>query len=125
MFKFYSRKEIDVRKWDDCILRSNQSIVYGLSWYLDIVTPGWEALIIEGSSGYLAVAPIPMKKRLGFKIVFRPFLTQQLGLFSSEDLNTKSNLSIILEKIKQRYQHIYYTFNVENNQHISDALEKI
>lgn len=79
MIRFLSSPDIDRNKWDECILSSPQGLIYGLSWYLDLVTPGWCALVEDD---YLAVMPLPVKKKFGFPYLVQPLFTQQLGVFS-------------------------------------------
>lgn len=55
---------------------------YGLSWWLDTVSPGWEALV---KGDYEAVMPLPVKKRYGISYLVQPYFSQQLGLFGQED----------------------------------------
>ncbi|MBT5428083.1 MAG: hypothetical protein HOK84_17895, partial [Bacteroidetes bacterium] len=38
-------KDIDKSRWDTTITRSINGNIYGYSWYLDAVSPDWEALI--------------------------------------------------------------------------------
>ena len=77
---FLHRDEIDVAKWDSCIARSVNGMVYGYSWYLDIVCESWSALVDEE---YQTVFPLPHKTKYGINYIYQPFFTQQLGLFST------------------------------------------
>jgi len=45
MIVYYKHNQIDFERWDKVITNSQNGLVYALSWYLNIVTPGWEALI--------------------------------------------------------------------------------
>ena len=82
MINFYKNKEIDKQKWDNCLEQSKNAKIYVYSWYLDIVSPNWSALIQDN---YKAVFPLPIKKNLGISYLSQPLFTQQLGLFSSEE----------------------------------------
>jgi hypothetical protein len=79
MIKFFNREDIDIVKWDECIESSASNLIYGLSWYLDTVAPGWGGLIEDD---YISVMPLPLKKRYGFQYVYHPPYTQQLGVFA-------------------------------------------
>ncbi|MFC2087341.1 hypothetical protein ACFLSA_04200 [Bacteroidota bacterium] len=79
MIKYLKHSEIDIVKWDSCIHGARNSMVYARSWYLDIVSPQWDALIYND---YEAVMPLTWKKKVGIKYLSQPFLTQQLGIFS-------------------------------------------
>ena len=78
IIKYLKHKEIDKAKWDNCIENSPNCIIYGMSWYLDIVCENWDALV---SDDYEAVMPLPWKSKLSIKYIYHPFFAQQLGLF--------------------------------------------
>ncbi|MBI9067366.1 MAG: hypothetical protein JEZ09_08750 [Salinivirgaceae bacterium] len=76
--RYLKHKEIDKEKWNFCVSNAVNSMIYGMSWYLDIVCENWDALI---SDDYEAVMPLPWKKKFGLKYVYHPFFAQQLGVF--------------------------------------------
>ena len=84
--KHLNHSKIDFEKWDKCIAESINSLTYACSWYLDIVSPDWEALISEN---YEYIMPLPVKKKIGFKYIVQPILTQQLGIFSVKQIDEK------------------------------------
>jgi hypothetical protein len=80
--KYLKHKAIDKNRWDACINTAPNGLVYGLSWYLDVVCPGWDALVADD---YSAVMPLPWKQKLGIKYIYHPLFAQQLGVFGSSD----------------------------------------
>jgi len=82
--KLFQNTEIDRKRWDKCIKQSNNQLSYAYTWYLDIVSPSWEALISEN---YEYVMPLPSKRKYGIPYLVQPILTQQLGVFSKEVIN--------------------------------------
>jgi len=109
MIHYLKHHQIDKVKWDICIENSSNSLVYGLSWYLDIVCENWDALILDD---YKAVMPLPWKQKFGLKYIYHPFFAQQLGVFSqSED-----NFSIVnfLQKIPKRFIKYECSLNASN-----------
>ena len=56
---FVSHNQIDKSKWDYCMDKSINRSVYGISWYLDIVSENWDALIY---GDYELIIPVPSKK---------------------------------------------------------------
>jgi hypothetical protein len=42
--------EIDKQRWDKAIENSSFPSIYALSWYLDVVSPNWQALVSEDYS---------------------------------------------------------------------------
>jgi hypothetical protein len=76
--KILSRKEIDTSKWNDCVAKCSNSLVYAYTNYLDALAINWQGLIINN---YKAVMPLPYKKKWGISYLYQPPFTQQLGLF--------------------------------------------
>ena len=105
VIRLYANSEIDKAKWDSCVVDSNNALIYAYSWYLDIVSPNWVALI---KGDYKAVFPLPVKKKLGVSYISQPLFTQQLGLFSSENSNNvDAFLRAIPKKIWMRSLQIH------------------
>ena len=78
--RFLRRDQIEAAHWDACVDASPDARVYALSWYLDLVAPDWNALVL---GDYEAVFPLPTnRKLLGLPQVYAPLLCQQLGPFS-------------------------------------------
>ena len=71
-----SHKSIDKEKWDQVISAANNGLIYAKSWYLDIVSPNWEALV---SDDYNFVFPIPIKRKYKLPYIVQPPLAQQIG----------------------------------------------
>ena len=84
MIKYLKQSEINYDKWDKCIAESLNSMVYAYSWYLDIVAGEWDALVEDD---YKSVFPLPYRIKHGIKYAYQPVLTQQLGVFSREDID--------------------------------------
>jgi hypothetical protein len=100
--------EIDFQKWDETILNACNSLVYAESWYLDIVSPNWEALIL---GDYEYVMPLPVKRKFGVPFLVQPPLTQQLGVFSSKKID-ENIIGQFIKKIPYRSYHL--SFNEQN-----------
>jgi len=85
MIQYLRHSEIDKPRWDECIINAVNGRVYGYSWYLDVVCPGWEALIEDG---YASVFPLTQNRKWGIRYLYQPYFSQQLGLFSTMQINT-------------------------------------
>jgi hypothetical protein len=83
MIQHLKHKEIDKSKWDKCISESQLALPYALSWYLDVVSPNWHALVFND---YEFVFPLPIKSKFGLSYFVQPVFTQQLGIFGKENL---------------------------------------
>jgi hypothetical protein len=87
MIVYLKSNEIDRILWDSCIAASQTLKPYPYSWYLDIMAPGWEALIDDE---YDSVFPVPARSRFGIKYIATPIFLQQLGAFSPDKSSEKS-----------------------------------
>ncbi len=87
MIEFLKNHEIDREQWDNCIKASKRTKPYAFSWYLDIISPGWEALVDDD---YDSVFPIPSLKKYGIKYIATPIFLQQLGAFSPDKNETEA-----------------------------------
>ena len=86
-------------------------MVYGLSWYLDIVAENWDVIILDD---YKMVMPLTHKKKYGVSYVFLPPWSQQLGIFSNIELNQKTVMRF-LKAIPRRYKLVEILFNYQNH----------
>ncbi|MFN7013359.1 MAG: hypothetical protein ACK4ON_03710 [Bacteroidia bacterium] len=105
--------EINFNKWD--ALAKEQAIPYACSWYLNIVSPNWEALILDD---YKAIMPLTCKKKLGINYLAQPFFTQQSGVFG-KNLSTNIVHQFIAE-IEKRYSYIDINLNEGNSQFLKE-----
>lgn len=76
-----NRDDIDDDKWDRCIRSAVNSSVYGVSWYLDGVFPGWKGLVL---GDYQAVMPFFCKRKLGIPYLVQPYFCQHNGVYSTK-----------------------------------------
>jgi hypothetical protein len=81
MIVYHKNKEIDREQWDNCINNTDNAKPYAYSWYLDIMSPGWEALVDDD---YDSVFPIPSYMKFGLQYASTPPFLQQLGAFSPD-----------------------------------------
>lgn len=110
MIRYLKNHEINKLKWDKCISNSPNGFIYGYSWYLDIVCPGWEGLIEDE---YTSVMPLPMGKKYGFTYAFPPPFVQQLGLFSPEVI-PKEKIMKFISAIPFHYRYVEMNLNEKN-----------
>ena len=84
-----SRAAIDSEAWNGCVASSPNRIIYGYSWYLDAVTNltnwKWAGLVMSNQSGnYVAVMPVPLRRKYGIWVVHQPLFCQFLGVFGAK-----------------------------------------
>lgn len=102
--RFVKNKDINYQKWDQCIASSTVPLIYVQSWYLDLISPNWDAFI---SDDYAFVMPLIIKRKFGISFLLQPIFAQQHGIFPETDIVTQNNfLSALYEKFK------YITINL-------------
>jgi len=111
MIKYLEHDAVDKNKWDEAIDASPIGMVYAKSWYLDIVSPGWQGLIEDN---YKSVFPLTWRKKFGIRYLYQPFFTQQLGLFSDTIVDA-SFVQKFLAAIPDKFRFIEIQLNHGNN----------
>lgn len=82
--RIVKRAEIDVALWDQVVGASRhwRNPLFGQSWYLDITADGeWYGLVW---GDYEAVAPVATNRKLLWQQVYRPTITQQMGIYATK-----------------------------------------
>ncbi len=99
--------DIDFIRWDDCIENSVGGLPYAMSWYLNIVSPNWEAVV---SPDYNYVMPITVNSKFGIKYIVQPAITQQLGIFSRNEIHED-----IIRLFSSKIPYLSYHINLNEN----------
>lgn len=110
MIKYVSRENIDEKKYNACIKNAKNSLVYAYSWYLDAVCYNWDILVYKD---YVAVMPLPNKKKYGLGYVYLPPWIQQLGVFFIDDLSPKIQ-SEFIRSVPRKFLFLELLFNAKN-----------
>ncbi|MCX6317756.1 MAG: GNAT family N-acetyltransferase [Bacteroidetes bacterium] len=108
--QYVNNREIDRTRWDACIKKATNGLIYAQSYYLDAMCPGWDALV---AGDYETVMPLTKNKKWGISYLYQPFLTAQLGVFGQQisgDL-----LSAFVEKVSEKFKFIEINLNYGNN----------
>ncbi len=117
MIQYLANSEIDKTKWDATVAECGN--IYARSWYLDIVHPGWEALVEDD---YQSVMPLAGGKKFGVNYLFQPYFVQQLGVFSKTH-PAQGKTQAFLEAIPKKYRFAEIRLNESNA--LSDVCEGI
>lgn len=110
MIRKIVHKNIDRKKYQNCIQNAINYRIYAEDWYLDIVTEGkWDCLVL---GDYEAIMPLPFKRKLGIKYIMQPLFCQQLGVFSPNFLD-ENKFKQFENKLSKNPVGSYH-FNEEN-----------
>ncbi|RYF89450.1 MAG: GNAT family N-acetyltransferase [Chitinophagaceae bacterium] len=79
--RFLTYEQIDLEKWDQCVLQSHAGLIYSSSIFLNHMAANWSALVLDD---YAAVMALPWKRKWGLSYIYPPAFTQQLGICAAE-----------------------------------------
>ncbi|MFH0895437.1 MAG: hypothetical protein V2A54_13455 [Bacteroidota bacterium] len=108
--RYFTHNEIDKNLWDDTVTRSPNGVFYALSWYLDLVSPGWDALADEN---YESIFPLTHKKKYGISYLCQPRFTQQLGLISKARVSS-DRVNLFLHSFPRQFRYVEINLNKDN-----------
>jgi hypothetical protein len=77
--RYLTREEVDISRWDDCVIKAPNGWIYARSFFLDGLGT-WGALV-EGD--YAHILPLPEKKKYGIRYIYIPPFTGQLGIIGA------------------------------------------
>jgi hypothetical protein len=113
LVKYLPNRLIDRERWDDGVKNAVNGRVYGMSVFLDIFSPGWDALILEGGGAFM---PVTRKRKYFISYVCQPLFVQQLGCFFS-DPAFSDTLPLFIEKMASTFGFVDIAMNEMNNLH--------
>ena len=117
---FIPNDNINREKWDRCIDQAVNGNICNYSWFLDIMCPGWDALVM---GDYDFIMPLPLKNKLGIRYLFQPLFIQQCGVFG-RTTPSEEILNQFLKAIPQNISVIDYHFNEKNDLSFAKDVEK-
>lgn len=102
---YLTYQQINKTKWDNCIDKAENGLVYAYSFYLDTMAKNWDALVLND---YEAVMPLTWNKKYGIHYLYQPPFTACLGVFGR--LITAETVSAFLQSVpaKFKYWNIYF-----------------
>src|SRR2546423_4934334 len=107
--RYIQRKDIDVKKWDECIRQAANGLIYAYSFYLDKMAKNWDALVMDD---YQAVMPLTWNRKVGFYYLYQPAFTPSLGLFGN--IITESLVEEAIRSIPKKFRLIEINLNAGN-----------
>ena len=121
MIVYLKRNQLDTKKYNACIEASINSRIYAYSWYLDSVADNWDALVLND---YEAVMPLPWRQKYFIKYVYPPAWTQQLGVFSKDEISESLMLDFI-KSIPKKFKKVTIQFNSGNRFKHKNVTERV
>ncbi|MEG2336117.1 MAG: hypothetical protein RSC04_00045 [Bacteroidales bacterium] len=109
MIHYLKHTDIDQTKWDACIARSSGANLYGYSWWLTIVCPQWEALVMDD---YRFVFPLAVAKKFGLPYLVQPPFTQRFAVYGDAKSIDAALFLSFLKAIPSRFLRLHCRFSV-------------
>ncbi len=112
---YLTYQQINKTKWDACIDKAGNGLIYGYSFYLDAMAKNWDALVLSAGSGgndYEAVMPLTWNKKYSIHYLYQPPFTACLGIFG-ESL-TAETVNNFLQAIPSKFKYWDIYFNPGN-----------
>jgi hypothetical protein len=106
--QYLTQQQIDKPKWDNCIDKAGNGLIYGYSFYLDYMAPRWDALVMND---YEMVMPLTWNKKYGIYYLYQPFLTAQLGVFGNTITGETLEAFLKAIPVKFKFLDIYLNHN--------------
>jgi Acetyltransferase (GNAT) domain len=112
--KYLKHGAINKAAWDAYIAASPQRLIYAYSFYLDIISPNWEAIVFEENGQWQCVFPVPVRQKFGFRYISQPYFCQQLGFFSKYKTIDSQQVEIVLNFLQTNFRYCNRLFlNIE------------
>lgn len=113
---YLPHQDIDKSKWDECIGRASNGLIYGYSFYLDCMAAHWDAIVMTTGTHtahrYEAVMPLTWNKKYGIYYLYQPFACASLGVFGNN--TDAATLQAFLHKIPRKFRYWDISLNAGN-----------
>ena len=103
-------EQINKQKWDECILRSPNGLIYGCSTYLDAISPNWKGIVLND---YEAVMPLTWRKKWNITYLYQPAFFQQGGIVSNTGVSSQL-VNGFLQLASEHFRYAAFTLNYAN-----------
>jgi hypothetical protein len=109
--KYLHHKFINKNDWDNNVANALNRRIYATSFFLDIMSPRWDALILDNGRAFM---PVTRSRKFGVSYVCQPLFVQQLGCFYLDRSNREAEQFLIGE-LERSYSFIDIALNGENS----------
>src|SRR5690349_23398356 len=109
--QYLKREEIDSNRWDKCIEKADNGLIYAYSFYLDHMADNWDALVL---GDYEAVMPLTWRRKFGIYYLYQPFVTASLGVFTTLPID-ETLMATFIDQIPRKFKLIDIDLNTGNN----------
>lgn len=119
---YLTYQQINKQKWDACIDKAPNGLIYAYSFYLDTMAKNWDALVLytgtNAGDDYETVMPLTWNKKYGIHYLYQPAFTACLGVFGKSV--TAEIIGAFLNAIPAKFKYWDIYFNPGNIYKITD-----
>ncbi len=108
--RYLKHSEINKEMWDACVINSTNGLIYSRSWYLDAMSPNWEALVHKD---YIAVMPLTVFRKMGVSYLSQPAFSQQSGVIGPLDFDEKTT-HMFIDIASSKFPLVEINLNFKN-----------
>lgn len=112
MIRFCRHDEIDPLRWDACVETSPAVTLFASYDFLSVANPDWAALVEDD---YVAVMPLPWRRKHGLQYVYNPFYFTRLGIFSPKTVTCE-----LVTAFLQAMPKSFVTIDLNLNESVPD-----
>jgi len=105
--QYLLHQQINREKWDNCISKSANGLIYAQSFYLNAMAANWDAIVLND---YEAVMPLTWKKKWGIAYLYQPAFTAALGVFGKNISADLMNKFLAAVPARFKYWDIYFNY---------------
>lgn len=98
--RYVPYQQIDLARWDACIDKADNGLVYAYSFYLSVMAKQWDALVLND---YEAVMPLTYNKKYGIHYLYQPPFTASLGVFGKTV--TAETVQLFLQAVPAKFKY--------------------
>ncbi len=109
---YLTYQQIDKKKWDACIDKAPNDLIYAYSFYLDTMAKNWDALVLHSDEDYEVVMPLTWNKKYSIHYLYQPAFTACLGVFGKAV--TSKTVATFLKAIPVKFKYWDIYFNPGN-----------
>ncbi len=113
--KHLTRQQINDDRWNHCIKKSGNGLLYAKTAYLDLLAGQWEALV---AGDYNCIMPLVARRKYGVRYLYQPPFCQQLGIIGECSSALEKEF---IEMAMSVYPFAEINMNF-NNVHVQDSL---
>ena len=106
---YLTYQQINKNKWDACIDKADNGLIYAYSFYLDAMAKNWEALVLND---YETVMPLTWNKKYSIHYLYQPQFTACLGVFGK--MLTAETINSFLNAVPSKFKYWDIYFNHGN-----------